>query len=265
MTERFSVMIVDDEENVRNLLKNCIDWSSLGICIAAEAGTAEEAFEKLTHMAPPTIICADICMPMMNGIEFITELKKRSITSEIVVISGFGEFTYAQQCIRLGISDYILKPVNEQYLYDTMKRICTRLGDGASGAVSKLNQNSDVASDVPVKHHNKTVLDIAEYTKAHFCENTISLQLLADTFYLNAAYICRAFKQECGENWVDFLTKLRMEKAIELLKTTDLKSYEIAEKVGFTDAKYFSICFKQYTGQKFTKYKQDFAFTASHS
>jgi two-component system response regulator YesN len=60
MTERFSVMIVDDEENVRNLLKNCIDWSSLGICIAAEAGTAEEAFEKLTHMAPPTIICADI-------------------------------------------------------------------------------------------------------------------------------------------------------------------------------------------------------------
>lgn len=257
MTERFSLMIVDDEENVRSLLKNCIDWDSLGIGIVAEAGTVAEAFEKLEHMTAPSIICADICMPVVNGIEFITELKKRSISSEIVVISGYSEFTYAQQCIRLGISDYIVKPVNEEYLYDTMKKICMRLGDGSVDSISKQLPSATA----PAKHHNKTVLGIADYTKSHFCESTISLQSIADTFYLNSAYVCRAFKQEFGETWVDYLTRLRMEKAIELLKTTDMKSYEIAENVGFTDAKYFSICFKQYTGQKFTKYKQDFAFT----
>lgn len=257
MRERFSAMIVDDEDNVRSLLKNCIDWSSLGIGIVAEAGTVGEAFTKLEEMPDPSIICADICMPVMNGIEFISELRKRSVSSKIVVISGYNEFTYAQQCIRLGISDYILKPVNESYLYDTMKKICQQLGAADTDEVL----NEPVNKIVITKHHNKTIEEIKKYTDEHFCESNISLQLLADVFYLNPAYICRAFKQEFGETWVNFLTKLRMEKAIALMKTTDLKSYEIAESVGFTDAKYFSTCFKQYTGKKFTKFKQEIAFT----
>jgi len=197
-------------------------------------------------------------MPVVNGIEFISQIKKQNIESEVVVISGYGDFKYAQQCIRLGVSDYILKPINDETLFNSMKKICNRLD-----SYKKTKVQSDVENRIESQthFHNKSIQEIKNYTEQHFNDNCISLQLLADIFYLNSAYICRAFKNETGENWNDFLTKLRMEKAIELLKTTDLKSYEISNEVEYTDAKYFSLCFKQYTGKNFTKYKQEIGFT----
>lgn len=257
MKKRFTMMIIDDEENVRSLIKKCIDWDKLGINIAYESGTAENAFEILKKNPSPSIICVDICMPVVNGIEFISEIKKQNVISEVVVISGYGDFKYAQQCIRLGVSDYILKPINDETLFNSMKKICERLDS------KKLDMSDEIENKVIVTpaFHNKSIEEIKEYTQKNFSDNNISLQLLADKFYLNSAYICRAFKKETGENWNDFLNKLRMEKAIELLKTTNMLSYEISNQVGFTDAKYFSLCFKQYTGKKFTKYRQEIGFT----
>lgn len=254
----YTLMIIDDEVNVRTLLKSCIDWKELNIKIVAEAGSAKEAFEILDKIDSPDIMFVDICMSVVNGLDFITKIREKNTTSEILVISGMNDFYCVQKCIRLNVNDYISKPINETYLYEKVKKICEKR--------EKIQCNQNLLNmlknaDVQIKKKNKAIQEIIEYTEAHFCDNKISLQLLADTFSLNPAYICRAFKQETGRNWNDYLTKLRIEKAIEILKTTDLKSYEIAEQVGYSDAKYFSLCFKTFTGEKFTKFKQNITFT----
>lgn len=76
----------------------------------------------------------------------------------------------------------------------------------------------------------------------------ISLDDVADQIFLNPIYFSRFFKQQTGENFIDYLTKVRMEKAIELLKQNRYKAYEIGEKVGYKNSRYFSRVFKQYTG-----------------
>jgi YesN/AraC family two-component response regulator len=256
-----TLMIVDDEPHVRTLLRNCIDWSELGIEIVAEAGNAEESLSLAASLAPE-IVCLDICMPVMNGIKIAEEMRKIIPATEIVVISGHDDFAYAQQCIRIGIADYLLKPINEKDLRDIMEKICIRLNAlGGNYGITTGGKSvaTDEQSERDIGAHrqgNVAIQEIVSYITENYMLPELSLQYIARLFYLNPSYISRAFKQETGENWVEYLTKIRMEHAIQLLKSTDKRCYEISQEVGFSDAKYFSTCFKNYTGQTVNEFRK---------
>lgn len=106
------------------------------------------------------------------------------------------------------------------------------------------------------KKENNTIRDIMKYMGQHLAEADLSLAAVAGRYYKNPSYLSRIFKQETGQNFIEYLTKLRMEKAMELLAGTDLKAYEIAEKVGIQDPNYFSMCFKKYTGMSINVYRK---------
>lgn len=236
----YPMMIVDDEPHVRALLKNCVNWGEIGIDIVAETGSADEALE-LAEKINPAIICLDICMPFMNGIEIARAIRERNPTTAIVMISGHDNFSYAQQCIRLGITDYLLKPINEEYLSELMRGICRKL--------------DEEGSFMPAAG-NVTIREIASWLNDNFAREDLSLQTVASIFHLNPSYLSRAFKQETGENWVDYLTRLRMDRAMQIAKNTDRKCYEIAQDVGFSDPKYFSACFKTFAGKTVNEFRK---------
>ena len=79
---------------------------------------------------------------------------------------------------------------------------------------------------------------------------------MAAKFYVNPSYLSRIFKDFYGVSFIEYATKLKMEKAICLLRETDAKGYEIAEKIGIKDPKYFSFCFKKYTGQTINEFRK---------
>ncbi|MEN6316879.1 MAG: response regulator [Clostridiaceae bacterium] len=106
------VVIVDDEHLVRNLLKNCIDWKEIGYEIAGEASHAQEALE-LVEKVSPDVIFTDICMPYIDGIEFARIVTEKYPLLKIVILTGYEEFEYAKRSIKIGISDFLLKPVND--------------------------------------------------------------------------------------------------------------------------------------------------------
>jgi two-component system response regulator YesN len=110
--------------------------------------------------------------------------------------------------------------------------------------------------DLQGKKPHKIVQEVTDYVYEHFSETDITLSQVAKKYYLNLSYLSRIFKQEAGLNFVEFLTKVRMEKAFKLLQETDLKVYQIAERVGINDAHYFSICFKKYTGMSINAYRK---------
>jgi two-component system, response regulator YesN len=98
------------------------------------------------------------------------------------------------------------------------------------------------------KNHTHQLIERAKQYVHHHYERDIHLEKVADYVYLNSVYFSRLFKQHTGRNFTEYLTHIRIEKAIELLKQNKYKTYEIGQKVGYKNSKYFSRVFKQQTG-----------------
>lgn len=120
------VLIVDDEYLIRNLLKMRIDWEKQGMKIIGEAANAAEALEFVDKQKPD-IIFTDIYMPSIDGIEFSERVLNRYPDIKIVVVTGHNEFEYAQKSIKLGITDFILKPIRADELLSVAGKLRSQI------------------------------------------------------------------------------------------------------------------------------------------
>lgn len=109
------VFLVDDEYYERLSLKNSLPWEEHGLVVSGEANNGQTALEMMLA-DPPDIAIVDINMPKLNGLELISKLCENQLECRYIILTGYDEFKYAQQAIRLGVSDYILKPINYQNL-----------------------------------------------------------------------------------------------------------------------------------------------------
>ncbi|MDE6974783.1 MAG: response regulator [Lachnospiraceae bacterium] len=110
-----TLLIVDDEKLVREGIKHILDWEKLGFSICGEAADGEEAFEKI-ELYKPDLVLLDIRMPGMLGTEIIERARKSGYDGEIVILSGYSEFSYAQKALQNGVSNYITKPIDDKRL-----------------------------------------------------------------------------------------------------------------------------------------------------
>lgn len=120
-----NVIIADDEERICQLIEALIEWDALGMQIAGIAHNGLEAL-ALVEKIKPDILITDIRMPGCNGLELIAGVRKAA-ECEIVIISGYAHFEYAQSAIKYGVGDYLLKPVNQAELYATLKKLKERI------------------------------------------------------------------------------------------------------------------------------------------
>ena len=111
----WKVLIADDEPKIRLGLKTVLEEMELSVTVCAEARNGIEALEK-TRQCQPDFLLLDICMPRLSGIQFLEELRKINKDCPVIVISGFNEFAYAKQAMKLGVSEYLLKPIAEEEL-----------------------------------------------------------------------------------------------------------------------------------------------------
>lgn len=145
--------------------------------------------------------------------------------------------------------------IGEDTLYEQVSKIETveEMNLCLKNIIKKILEFSD---EKRTKKSNKMINQTLEYINSHLCEPTLTLKTVAGQVYVNESYLSRVFKQELGESFIEYITRKRIEYSIVLLNTTDLKVYEIAEKVGFTDSHYFSICFKKQVGVTIKEYKK---------
>ena len=104
--------------------------------------------------------------------------------------------------------------------------------------------------------NKKTVNQIVTYIKSNFQEKDICLDIIAKNVHLSPAYVSAMFKKEKNINISDYIIKIRIERAKYLLMTTDMKTYEISEEIGYVNSQYFSVLFKRNTGASPTEYRQ---------
>lgn len=122
----YSILIVDDENLIRNGLKDLMPWSTLNINYIYTASCARDALTILKEQSID-ILLTDICMPEMSGIELIEHVRPMYGDLIILVLSGYNDFEYAQQCCQLQVRDFILKPIDEEILLASIAKQLQRL------------------------------------------------------------------------------------------------------------------------------------------
>ena len=108
---KYTVLLVDDEEEVIQVIMKKIDWEGLGFSVIGHAGNGVKALEMVEEFQPD-VVMTDIKMPYMDGMELADSIKTRFPTTKILLFTGFDEFEYAKEAVHLEVEEYILKPVN---------------------------------------------------------------------------------------------------------------------------------------------------------
>ena len=238
------VLVIDDEEKTRGLIKLLIN-KELGINMICEATNGEEGIAVIKQKYPDIVI-TDIKMPIVDGLELTQKALAYNPDLIIIMISAYEEFEYAQRAIKLGVSDYLLKPIRKSELNEALEKAIMRVKERRL----KYGISEKESASRPV------IQQVLEYVREHLSDQDLSLSTVAAHFFLNSSYLSRLFKREVGEPFIEYLTKARIERAIWYLENTDKKAYEIAELVGVVDATYFSKCFKKNRGMSIHDYKK---------
>lgn len=260
------VMLVDDKTAIVDGLEFLIDWNSLGYEVAAKATSANQAIELATNNVFDLIV-TDIRMPNMNGLEMIEQLMSINAKMKYILISAYSEFEYAKRAIDRQISGYILKPINDKELTDILKRVKEEIEKEKKYAafmtkesgILDQSSNEALSDDENVKDFDRLsglVKKVIKYTESHYVNCDLNLNYLASVFFVTPSYIGRMFKKDMGMSFSDYLLKLRINKAKEILITTDIPIYEVAEMVGFSDANYFCMKFQSIVGMPATHYRK---------
>ena len=122
----YRVLLVDDEEDIRVGISRKMDWAGLGFSLVGEAENGQDALEMAEQLRPDVVL-TDIKMPFMDGLELCRILTQRLPAAKFVVFSGFDDFEYAKQAIRMNVSEYILKPINAPELSEVLRKLRDQL------------------------------------------------------------------------------------------------------------------------------------------
>lgn len=237
------VLLVEDEDIIRRGLQFQMDWTEVNCVVAGEAATGQEGLRQMELLRPDVVI-TDIRMPDMDGLEMLKQGRKICPFSAII-ISGYGEFEYAQQAIHLGVVEYLLKPVDIGQLKNCLLAIGQGKQNRQSGRPAPFADTPELWDGRTPR--NKYVAIMLDYIKEHYAEH-ISLTDLSQELNISCTHLNAKFKEETGYTFHNFLNEYRIRKAVELQQDGNNKLYEIAEMVGFSDYKYFNRVFKKYTG-----------------
>lgn len=395
----WKVLIADDEPKIRQGLRRTLETFGLPLSVCAETKNGLEALDKAKECRPD-ILLVDICMPRLSGIQFLEEIRKLSLDCKMLVISGFNEFSYAKQAMNLGVSDYLLKPIEEEELKTAVEKLIEELeqsrksrrfmemfqqqimqnriqlrevffndwvegnlgeketveqmelldiripsnvvivlisvhagyvGEGAGSSVGEAvhrmtleeivrsllekyapvylfgNRYQDAVALMPgyragvetlhqylqeemerqaggrccvqikicqrdevpqiyksmcsnarkVMECRPIVLEARKYIYAHYGERDLDLTQVAYAIGCNASYLSRIMKQELGISFKDFLTMLRISRAIYLMRNNQLSLNQIAELVGYSNQHYFSAAFKNCQGVSPSEFRRN--------
>jgi len=118
----YSVILVDDEEEVRQAIIKKLDWNAAGFEVIGYAENGEEALEMAENLRPD-VVMTDIHMPFMDGLTMCRKLKEIAKNTKIIIFSGYDEFEYAREAIKLEVEEYILKPIDAVKLKEIFERI----------------------------------------------------------------------------------------------------------------------------------------------
>lgn len=233
----YRLLVVEDEPLVRRGITSLIDFSQFQIGEVREAENGQIAWD-LIQQSQPDILLTDINMPQMDGIQLARKVKEYYPDVHIIFLTGYDYFEYAVSAVKLGVDDYVLKPISRKDVEEMLTHV-----------TQKLMKDKQVRRVKELLAEEKSDnIEIERIIQSQLYDSQLSLKSLSQQLGFNATYLSTLIKKELGISFQDYVVQQRIHQAKLLLLTTDLKIYEIALKVGFEDVNYFSSRFRQIVG-----------------
>ncbi|WP_159883164.1 response regulator transcription factor [Paenibacillus puerhi] len=264
-------LLVEDVKIVRETLAKHMDWQALGFELAGVSEDGEQALRLIGQAPddPPDLLVTDIGMPVMDGMELIRRVRVQYPDTRCIILSGLGEFQHAQEAIKLGVSDYVLKPVDIEALAEAVRKTAESIRQAHRTREEMRQADRIVRSQLPHLTANqnhpsgppgqlktrKTVDRILELIQAELTSSALSLQFIASSVYLSEKYVNSVFKQAMGTTIASYIISQKMELAGNLLKDPTVKVYEVCERIGYMDQDHFRESFKKHHGCTPTEFR----------
>ncbi|NOU86131.1 helix-turn-helix domain-containing protein [Paenibacillus sp. LMG 31460] len=240
----YKVILVDDERWVRVVLRKAVEQTKLPFEIVQECANGLEAIDALQKHEADLVI-SDVKMPIMDGIALAEQMTQ--VSANLILVSGYDDFQLAQQAIRFGVKDYLLKPVEMEAMADCLGRW---MQDRTTKSARHLADSPLIGTD-----ELSAIEQVQQFIGSNLSRD-ITLTDAAALVHLNPSYLSQLFKQQTGGKFVDYVIEMRMEEAKKLLIKTSLRVSEIAERLGYGDISYFSSTFKKLTGCSPLEYRK---------
>ncbi|RED59387.1 response regulator transcription factor [Cohnella lupini] len=251
-------IIIDDEAWIREGLSEHVGWQELGIELVQAFQDGAEAYDYLVR-EPAAIVLTDIRMPNMTGLELLAKLHElknvrpdRSIP-KVIFLSGYEDFKYAQEAVRLGAVDYLLKPAEVEEIESSLakaKRMCDE-------SIESVSQNGQSATKLAVvEEPSSYLIKKAIHILATRFREDLHLTDIAGELFITPNYLSRLFRQETGKSFGELLSEVRLDNARALLLSNDaMKIYEVGSAIGYSNPRYFSEWFHKNTGMSPGEYR----------
>ena len=250
-----TILIVDDEPQARQGIKRTLEAWAEGRWQILAAANGEEAIE-LVKQHKIHILITDIHMPQITGIKLLQEIKMQNLSPVAIVISAYSEFEYAQEALRLGVINYLLKPVSKKKLIEAVEdaiRIETK--QTRAEMIEKVVDEKLLKLNLKETTMKGPVLEAIHYIDHHL-KMELSLKGVAEHVHLNSSYLSVLFKEQMKLTFSEYITRRRIQYAKELLISTNHPITDIAEECGYKTAKYFIKIFRELEGVTPSMYRR---------
>lgn len=254
------VLLVDDEAPILNNLNRVLPWQDMGMEVAGMARSGMEAL-RMAEEQPPDLVLCDIRMPVMDGLTFIGKLREMGLESEVLLLSGYQEFDYAREAIRLGVKEYICKPIHYGELGDKVREIGARIRSrqykdklyNSIPLFQEVPAAEDTIKKTPEQLMNQAVQYITERLNAD-----LGIDEIANRIGISSSYFCLLFKNHFAMTFVEYVTQQRIEAAKFMLSSSDKSITVISSGVGYQERRYFTKVFQKQTGMTPKEYRSKY-------
>ncbi len=266
----YRILIVDDEQIERDGVAFLINKYHFPFQVFTQ-NNGKNAMEFL-QTTSVDIICTDIKMPFMDGLELCAQARKLYPHVCLVLLTAYSDFEYARQAIREKVDEYLLKPVEINEFQKVMESLLKKLeqrdeeknrqrdlisryksGDSEfrknvmNDIVAQMEKEIKTDAETFLFSNNQIVRSAVEIINREYASN-ITLEELSNRLHVSKGYLSTLFKEETTISVMQYITLLRMNRAEHLLRHTSMKVNEIADAVGYHDASYFGLQFKKLYG-----------------
>ena len=254
----YSVLIADDEAIIRKGLKSFVEAQD-DFQVAGMAEDGQDAL-SLAEEIVPDICFVDINMPFVNGLDFIERLNIICPGTICVVVTGYDDFSYIQRALRLHVKDYLLKPVNENEFKELMDKLrgilISKYKEAQIDSWKEKAAESNSTNTDSLSYSEKIGL-ARQYIKDNYSNPELTLADTAEHIHVSVPYLSKKFKEETGDSFQNYLQRLRLSKAMAMLKDEETMIWEIASSCGYSSQHYFSTAFKKELGMSPADYRKN--------
>ena len=247
----YTVVLIDDEPLIVEGLRKVVRWEDYHCLVSGTADDAESGAE-LIRRVHPDILFTDIRMPGVDGLTMLAGLRSEFPDMLVTVLTGYRDFAYAQQAIRLGVSRFLLKPSKMDEINEALRTMTEKLDSMHVPLHSPAEPEEE--SDEKERAGSFLVNRALDYIDAHFAEK-LTLQDVADACYVSQWHLSKLLNRYTKKSFYDLLNTRRVQAAKELLSDPKLRIGDIGEMIGYADPAHFARVFRKIAGMSANEYR----------